>query len=447
MTVVIDPEQIEGAADQLALQVAPAIDAAVYALSNGLQGSEFMAGDDEAGKSWSSSYDDATQTVMGVGSDITNATYKLAGLIEMTWGNHARADAESHPGGVIWSDYPRPMNYADNQVSVYEVPPSAGGIPGEPRGWSLIRSAVGYAWPSGHQDRLRRAARSWGIAASAMSDASVLVTPAVSALTEQHSPEIADAVAVSQAMQTHICDLSNAYTNLQNACDDYAGFLDKAHHDAGRELQSLVKWTIGIETVGAVLTGVSLGLSEPGAQGVEAARIALTASRVAGIIRDLISAAAGVCETIGTAVTRVLEVSRNLKALLAARLSRATAEAVAQLPDEAKTAEELAESRLSTALPNNRGLDAFDLKQTRTVAAHSREYLKDGRPGRPYNDSALTIQEIMDSVPPRPDPRGVSGALRWDVPGSFRGTKGVWELVVDTRTKTVIHFVFRGTRS
>ena len=446
MTVVIDPERVEQAADQFALEVAPAVDAVLRALSGGLGGTESMAGDDEAGRSWSSSYDAATETVMGVGADVTNASYKLAGLLEMTWGNHARADAGSHPGGAYSSYLPRPMDYADNRVRPYDVPLSAGGFPGEPRGWSLIRSAVGYAWPSGHQDQLRAAGKSWGAAATAMSDASILVTPAVSALQEQQSPEIADAVMVSRAMQTHICDLSDAYTNLQNACDEYAGFLDRAHHDAGRELESLVRWTIGIESAGAFLTVVSAGLSEAGAQAAEAARIALTAGRVAGIIRDLISAAAGVCRTIGTAATRVLEISRKLKVLLGARLSRATTEAVAKLPDEAKTAEELAESRLSTALPNNRGLDASELKQTKTVAQHTREYTRQGRLARPYNDSGVTMQGIMDSASPRPDSDGIAGALEWLAPGSLNGSKGVWELVVDMRTKTVIHFLFTTTK-
>ena len=444
MTLVIDPERIEDAADQFALKVAPAIDAAMYSLSSGLDRSDSMAGDDVAGRSWSSAYDGAAQTVMGVGQDITNASYALAGLLEMTWGNHARAEAGSRAGGGNSSEFPHPVNYADYHATAYDVPPSAGGFPGEPRGWSLIRSAVGFAWPSGHQDLLRAAGRTWGQAATEMSDASILVTPALTALAEQRSPEIADAVTVSSSMQTHICDLSNAYTDLQNACDAYAGFLDQAHRDAGRELESLVKWTIGIESAGIFLSVATVGLAEVAAQGAEATRIAVTAGRVAGIIRALISAAAGVCETIGTAVTRVLEISRKLKVLLGARLSRATAEAVAKLPDETKTAEELSESRLSTALPNNRGLDASELGQSHAVAVHAAKYMKDGRLDRPFGHSFLLMQEIMDSAAPGPDPRGALGSFFWLVPGSFRGSKGVWELLVDPKTMQVWHFQFKG---
>ena len=112
VSIAIDPERIEEAADTFARTVAPAIDAAIYRLSDDLAGSYEMAGNDKAGGTWSASYDDAVQTVMGVGADITNGSYKLAGLLEMTWGNHARADAESSAGGVHASYYPGPVNFA-----------------------------------------------------------------------------------------------------------------------------------------------------------------------------------------------------------------------------------------------------------------------------------------------------------------------------------------------
>ena len=41
-----------------------------------------------------------------------------------------------------------------------------------------------------------------------------------------------------------------------------------------------------------------------------------------------------------------------------------------------------------------------------------------------------------------PDPQGVPGALRWDVAGSFNGSSGTWELVVNMRTNEILHFNF-----
>lgn len=38
----------------------------------------------------------------------------------------------------------------------------------------------------------------------------------------------------------------------------------------------------------------------------------------------------------------------------------------------------------------------------------------------------------------------ISNGLKWIVHGSFRGTDGFWELVVDLDTNTVIHLLFKG---
>jgi hypothetical protein len=52
----------------------------------------------------------------------------------------------------------------------------------------------------------------------------------------------------------------------------------------------------------------------------------------------------------------------------------------------------------------------------------------------------------MATGKPIVDPRGIPGALRWDVPGTFRGTTGTWQLVVQQETRTVLHWVFKAAR-
>jgi RHS repeat-associated protein len=95
---------------------------------------------------------------------------------------------------------------------------------------------------------------------------------------------------------------------------------------------------------------------------------------------------------------------------------------------------------------NDPGINANHLSMTRTVEQHVLKYSKDGRLARPYGSSRLTIQEIMKAGNPVPDPGGVPGALRWDVPGALNGSPGTWELVVDPTTRTVLHFLFKGGR-
>lgn len=69
-----------------------------------------------------------------------------------------------------------------------------------------------------------------------------------------------------------------------------------------------------------------------------------------------------------------------------------------------------------------------------------------GEAQRPYLDSPLTLEEIMTAGKPIPDPGGIAGGLRWDVPGKPRGKAGTWELVVDPNTNTIVHWLFRPTK-
>ena len=62
---------------------------------------------------------------------------------------------------------------------------------------------------------------------------------------------------------------------------------------------------------------------------------------------------------------------------------------------------------------------------------------------RPYINSPLTVQEIESTGMGVRDPGGVPGALRYDVPGSFNGSQGNWELVIDRGTNTIYHFLFK----
>ena len=92
--------------------------------------------------------------------------------------------------------------------------------------------------------------------------------------------------------------------------------------------------------------------------------------------------------------------------------------------------------------------NAEDLKMSQTVQNHMNNVIKKGpnagQLSRPYIDSngtTLLLKEIMESADPVPDAILQSG-LRWDVSGTFRGSTGIWELVVDTSTNTVVHFNF-----
>ena len=87
-------------------------------------------------------------------------------------------------------------------------------------------------------------------------------------------------------------------------------------------------------------------------------------------------------------------------------------------------------SKVVARLINN----ASKLKRTRTVMGHLSS--------RPYINSTLIIQNIMKAGKPMVDSSLETG-LKWVVEGSYKGSFGVWELVIDTATDTIVHFLFR----
>jgi RHS repeat-associated protein len=65
---------------------------------------------------------------------------------------------------------------------------------------------------------------------------------------------------------------------------------------------------------------------------------------------------------------------------------------------------------------------------------------------RPYISSPLTVKEITSSGTGIPDPGGIPGAIRFDAPGSFNGSQGIYELVIDPQSNTIYHLLFRSIK-
>ena len=88
-----------------------------------------------------------------------------------------------------------------------------------------------------------------------------------------------------------------------------------------------------------------------------------------------------------------------------------------------------------------------NFKYTNTAGSHITDLVKRGRfkgeLSRPYMKSPHTINEIMAARKPISDPVGTPGGLRWDVPGTFRGNEGTWELVLHPESEIIYHFNFK----
>jgi hypothetical protein len=84
---------------------------------------------------------------------------------------------------------------------------------------------------------------------------------------------------------------------------------------------------------------------------------------------------------------------------------------------------------------------------TKTAEKHLGEFVSSGenfgKLSRPYMRSHLTINEILRAGKGVPDAYA-KGATNFRVPGTFRGSSGTWELVVDQEKKLIYHYNFVG---
>jgi hypothetical protein len=101
----------------------------------------------------------------------------------------------------------------------------------------------------------------------------------------------------------------------------------------------------------------------------------------------------------------------------------------------------------SQVIPLRRVQTVGDFTYSETAARHYFESAvrgpNAGRLSRPFMRSPLTIEEIMNARAPMPDPRRTPGTLYWEIPGTFRGSEGTWELLIHPETNTIYHFNFR----
>ena len=92
-------------------------------------------------------------------------------------------------------------------------------------------------------------------------------------------------------------------------------------------------------------------------------------------------------------------------------------------------------------------LTVGDFRYANTAGNHITDIIKrgafKGELSRPYMKSPLTINEIMAAGKPIPDPGGIPGGLKWDIPGLLRGSEGTWELVIHPETNIIYHFNFK----
>lgn len=150
-----------------------------------------MAGSDDAGTAWATSYDGRASEVLGAVNDLTLALENYGGVVIQAGYNHAIAEYNATAGG----QGPPPQRPPEpaSVAGVLSTPPSAGG-PG--RGLfddalGLVEQ-VGVPVPDGDTVKVDKASQAWDRLATVYQTGTVVEALEVNAraFSDTHSPEV-----------------------------------------------------------------------------------------------------------------------------------------------------------------------------------------------------------------------------------------------------------------
>ncbi len=370
-TLEVEVRDFVDAADLMYDDIAQPVRSALGRLSVTLAGCGAMAGDDEGGRGWAGAYDDSASAVVAATHVFATAALQTAHLFGRSACNYAAAERAATAGAS--APGPPPWSLGSTSLPPIDAPPSAAGGGGdEPTAWGLIKHLVGYVWPNGHQDKLRRAAAEHRFCAETLE--SVAGKPMIASIPfhVHRLPEADDIITVCRGLSNRATELARAHRQLAESCDDLAHHLDRCHSEVESELVELAAESAAIQTIGAVLSVFTFGAAEVPTQAVQTARLAAVAGRVTELIRRFVTAV----RILDAAVTRVGELARQIKlsldGLAGARLVYA---GVTQVPQTARV------SRM--AEKGGEAAAAGRLAQSAERVAHLPARLVGRKPGDP----------------------------------------------------------------
>ena len=399
--MTVEVADLAAASRALSRSVAEPVFLQVQDAMDGVLAGRGMAGDDPAGRQWSTGYDHVAPAAVQAAEDVINACYRVSAMLAASARNYANAEIASTARGhhVDPGITAAVATLPDDQRVILPTAgvPSAGadaGAPDPPTGWHFIAHHLGgYVWPNGHQDRLRTAAAAWRSSASALEKhafaaVSVDLQPLLDNL-----PEGPDISTVCNALEDHLHAVARAHRGLAHACSALAAHIDHAHSQVEHELVELLAETAGIQVVGAVASVFSFGTAEVPTQAAQAARIAAAVSKVVEILRAFVVAVravlaeigplAGIVSDVRAAVAwlkdlRIVEVEVSavpgLRVYQVARVERTGNEAAATT--EVAAGEEAALSKLASEA-STAGTGKSRWGNPKTLAKHFKDHQKD----------------------------------------------------------------------
>jgi hypothetical protein len=246
-----------------------------------------MAGTDDAGTAWATSYDGRASEVLGAVNDLTAALQNYGGVVIQAGYNHAVAEYNA-TAGTQGSPPQRPPEPA-NVAGALSAPPSAGG-PG--RGLfddalGLVEQ-VGVPVPDGDTVKVDTAAQAWDRLATVYQTATVVEALDVNAraFSDTHSPEVEHIAKDLGELRDATAAILASCSELAQSCKDYRSALD----DLRNQLEDILT-DLAVElAVTATITIFAACVSFGAGAAAGAAKAAHTITKFARTIRSAVSA-------------------------------------------------------------------------------------------------------------------------------------------------------------
>ncbi|SOD72773.1 putative RNase toxin 24 of polymorphic toxin system [Jatrophihabitans sp. GAS493] len=372
-SLAVDPLAFEGAARSLRSLERTTSDGALR-LSSALAATGGISGSDHGGTAWAVAYDGGVREALDGIENYVSGLAHFSTLMAATGANHSQSELNSvipDQCAPPSSDYPFSPSYVGSGSEVLELPTpdsAHGGSGATPAGWHFISGLVGYLWPNGHQGKLRSTAEAWTSMAAALRE------PSVSALADNHlagqqSPEVPLIADYLSEFGGHSEVLAQACESLGGACRSYADNLDDVHSQVIAELRDLVEQSAAFAVIGVGLTIFTAGISDAAATGAVAARAALVATRVGGILGRLIETAGRIAQGVVDALDTVITTTRALKQFLELKVSLAAMKSANAIPVISKVTKAAADVALTEARGSSSQLRAVRSLAERLDAA------------------------------------------------------------------------------
>jgi hypothetical protein len=251
-----------------------------------LGGTGSMAGTDDAGTAWATSYDDRVKEVLGAVNDLSKAMENYGGVVIQAGYNHAVAEYNATPNnqGPAPAQPPEPASTA----GVLTAPPSAGG-PGRGLVDAIgLMQQVGVPVPDGDTDKVTTAADAWDRLATVYQVKTIAEGLGVDARTfrDTHSPEVDFLVKDLEELREAMTAVTDGCAELSQSCKDYKSALE----DLRTQLEGILE-DLAIELAATAVIAIAASFVSFGAGAVAGtAKAAHSIRKFAGIIAEAVAA-------------------------------------------------------------------------------------------------------------------------------------------------------------